>query len=138
MPSAGPAHIPAHLVLINASSVTSFRLMSTLKYAPNTPVSRAFTATYNSQGAGPSSVPGAAGPCPAHSSAQGHGLGASRLIREDGKLTSPRVPSRRHGRPSPHREKQLGLAPSRGGYNNQPKETRLLPSGWAADTQSRP
>lgn len=30
---------------LNASSVMSFKLMSTLKYAPNTPVSRALAAT---------------------------------------------------------------------------------------------
>lgn len=32
---------------LNASSATSFRLMSTLKYAPNVPVSRALAATCN-------------------------------------------------------------------------------------------
>lgn len=43
-----PAPMPHPLTWsLNASSVTSFRLMSTLKYAPNMPVSRALAATCN-------------------------------------------------------------------------------------------
>lgn len=52
---------------LNASSVTFFRLMSTLKYAPNTPVSRALAATCNGHEAEPAGRDGAgsgASPCP--------------------------------------------------------------------------
>lgn len=47
-PATGPSpHALPLTCSLNALSVTSFRLMSTLKYAPNTPVSRALAATCN-------------------------------------------------------------------------------------------
>ena len=137
VPSVGPARTPAHLVLkrvvgdiLQVDEHIEIRTKHTrlqgLHCHLQPPRGRAGVGTR-----------GAAGPRPAHSSAQGRGLGASRLSREDGKLTSPRAPSRWQGRPSPHRDKQLGPAPPETDHD-QPEETRLLPSGRAADTQSWP
>lgn len=80
---------------LNSSSAMSVRLTSTLKYAPNTPISRALAATCNSHrgGAGQHdgvdrASHGAHPPCPG----RGHGPGPSCPLGKDGKWR-PQVPT---------------------------------------------